>query len=101
MGLGLDTEIMGCGMGSLGPPEQLDAYEDTTALNLSVRLEFALGTPPNLPRCFRCHFRYTHVDEVLALSNLERSLWLKKSKLIRRRLPLAAERRQLRQWLNR
>ena len=82
-------------------PGQLDAYEDTTALDLSVRAEFALGTPPNLPCRFRYHFRYTHVDEVMALSNIDRSLWLKKSKLIRRRLPLAAERRQMRQWLNR
>lgn len=82
-------------------PGQLDAYEDTTTLDMNVRTEFALGTPPNLPRRFRIHFRYTQVEEILALSNLDRSLWLKKSKLIRRRLPLAAERRLLRQWLNR
>ena len=67
-------------------PGKLDEYEDTELLDADIRTEFALGPPPNCTFRYRPHYRYNNVDEVLDLSNIQRFLWLKKSKLIRLRL---------------
>ena len=87
----------------LHSPGKLDEYEDTDLLNAQTRVEFALGPPPNCPAQYRPHYRYSDVDEILAMSNFNRDQWLQRSRLIRRRLqesiPMLAERNAFRAWL--
>ena len=83
--------------------QKLDEYTDTDDLDLEVRHEYATGRPPNCPARFRRYFRYDSVDEVLALSNLERRLWVRSVKTIRDAITnldgLAAERAAMHAWL--
>ena len=85
-------------------PGKLDEYEDTELLDADIRTEFALGSPPNCTFRYRPHYRYDNVNVILDLPNVQRFLWLKKSRLIRQRLleatPLNAERNAMRAWLN-
>ena len=84
--------------------DKLDEYTDTDDLDLEVRNEYSTGQPPNCPARYRRYFRYNSVDEVLALSNFERRLWVRSVRAVREGISnmdgLADQRAFMHAWLD-